>query len=889
MFLCRICRLVCIGLSSLHFACASLPSAEVEALREIFQVAKLPWDEGNDPCALRQVKCHDNRTVSTLFFSQLNITSLPESIGQLRSLEWLILSHNQLTEISPSIWELESLEMLDLSGNQLTSLSESVEQLRSLKSLFLGSNKLVSLPDSIGHLRSLSSLDLKNNSLTRLPDSIGQLEGLTDLLLQSNQLTVLPECVGQLRRLSFLNLRFNQLTKLPSLAGLRSLGIFEIGSNHLTSLPDSIGELQSLFRLRLQSNKLTSLPESISLLQRLRQLYVHNNQLAALPDSIGNLAALEVLTLDSNRLSSLPESMGKLHLYTLHLDSNRLTSIPNLSTINLLTLRAAKNRLRALPDFGNMPRLQLLSLHDNFLERLAQSSGRLTHLKVALLHSNRIRDSAEVCKLGLGDCLKTLYLHRNALSVIPPCLSDLSSLEVLTLHRNSFTGEVPRRLVELPNLNVLTLHENRLHGSLPQELAYASSLFFFSAHSNQLVGPIPPLRIHKDCVDDESFRTDRNTCFYFSLLDPAQRLRTCHTRPEVASHCPKACQMCSTASARGPVLLLHDNRLACSLPEEVTKWPDDMRSITLIGNMLGNGSRALPQWIHTDEHQPFLYLSDNKSNEILKRTLLLASMFALCCVLLLGSSGHRRIFTSKAGSELTHRIHVFLFQMGVPLSILAVILFAFYFADARYYACSSGFSSSTLSNFSIPHHGYALVEWSVAMLWTCWVVVGAFFLRHAPTPSASGGEETATSCLGFVLKMIYSCCWLCIVALLSFPSVAYAVVSAIPFNNSLKLSAWWLKFFHYQAALVMVLVDMFITPKLVAFFSDATGMRRSMLLMAARLGTMWLAAVLSTFYLTTHCMNGWTHLWKVAGLCWALCMWRLDHTTLNLPCIVNIS
>jgi len=71
------------------------------------------------------------------------------------------------------------------------------------------------------------------------------------------------------------------------------------------------------------------------------------------------------------------------------------------------------------------------------------------------------------------------------------------------------------------------------------------------------------------------------------------------------------------------------------------------------------------------------------------------------------------------------------------------------------------------------------------------------------------------------LKFIYSCCWLCIVAVLSFPSVAYAVVSAIPFNNTLKLSAWWLKFFQYQAALVMVLVDMFITPKAVRFFADA--------------------------------------------------------------------
>ena len=77
--------------------------------------------------------------------------------------------------------------------------------------------------------------------------------------------------------------------------------------------------------------------------------------------------------------------------------------------------------------------------------------------------------------------------------------------------------------------------------------------------------------------------------------------------------------------------------------------------------------------------------------------------------------------------------------------------------------------------------------------------------------------------------------------------------------------AWWVKFFHYQAALVIVLVDMFITPLAVAMFSDATGMRRSMLSMAARLFTMWLAAVLSTLYLTTHCMNGWAQLWNVSG------------------------
>ena len=74
---------------------------------------------------------------------------------------------------------------------------------------------------------------------------------------------------------------------------------------------------------------------------------------------------------------------------------------------------------------------------------------------------------------------------------------------------------------------------------------------------------------------------------------------------------------------------------------------------------------------------------------------------------------------------------------------------------------------------------------------------------------------------------------------------------------------WWPKFLHYQTALLMVLVDIFITPKAVEWFALATGIRRSMLLMAARLGTMWLVAVLVTLYLSTHCMNGWTHFWMV--------------------------
>ena len=283
--------------------------------------------------------------------------------------------------------------------------------------------------------------------------------------------------------------------------------------------------------------------------------------------------------------------------------------------------------------------------------------------------------------------------------------------------------------------------------------------------------------------------------------------------------------------------------------------------------MLGNGSHALPQWIHSHEHQPFLYVSDNKTSDIFKRTILLACMFTLCWVLVLGTSVHRHILVTKAGSDLTRRAHVFVFQMGTALSVVAAFLLVLYYADARYFACGSSFSSTTVGNFSNPYHGNIFAEWAVAIVWSCWVLVGAYFLRRAPTGSVARDGEI-TSWLALFIKFIYCVCWLSIVALLSFPSVAYAVVCAIPFNNTLRLSSWGLKFFHYQAAFVMVLVDMFITPKVVKAFSDATGMRRSMLMMAARLGTMWLAAVLSTVYLTTHCMNGWTHLWKVPRLHW---------------------
>ncbi|MBD3349954.1 MAG: hypothetical protein GF364_00530 [Candidatus Lokiarchaeota archaeon] len=97
----------------------------------------------------------------------------------------------------------------------LSSLPESIGSLKSLTYLNLWNNNLSSLPDSIGSLKSLKELKLYNNNLSSLPDSIGSLKSLETLWLQGNKLSSLPESIGSLKSLKELNLRKNKLSSLP--------------------------------------------------------------------------------------------------------------------------------------------------------------------------------------------------------------------------------------------------------------------------------------------------------------------------------------------------------------------------------------------------------------------------------------------------------------------------------------------------------------------------------------------------------------------------------------------------------------------------------------------------------------------------------------------------
>jgi internalin A len=242
----------------------------------------------------------------------------------------LRLNGLQLTSLPESIGQLTGLQELYLFDNQLTSLPESIGQLTGLRVLYLYTNQLTALPDWIGRLIGLQELYLSDNQLTALPESIGQLTGLQELYLSGNQLTSLPDWIGQLSGLQKLYLFGNQLTSLPhwigQLTGLQELYLFD---NQLTSLPESIGQLTGLEKLELSYNQLTNLPESIGQLTGLKTLGLYRNQLTSLPESIGQLTGLQKLDLSGNQLTRLPVRIRELsELVRLFLHENPALGLP---------------------------------------------------------------------------------------------------------------------------------------------------------------------------------------------------------------------------------------------------------------------------------------------------------------------------------------------------------------------------------------------------------------------------------------------------------------------------------------------------------------------------------------------------------------------------------
>ena len=77
---------------------------------------------------------------------------------------------------STTPWSIR--KMLGLESNQLTTLPESFGQLRALDNLDLHNNQLTTLPASFGRLLALTELDIAENRFEEMPDTLNALVNL---------------------------------------------------------------------------------------------------------------------------------------------------------------------------------------------------------------------------------------------------------------------------------------------------------------------------------------------------------------------------------------------------------------------------------------------------------------------------------------------------------------------------------------------------------------------------------------------------------------------------------------------------------------------------------------------------------------------------------------
>lgn len=187
-----------------------------EYWRDTLVVREILDSNDHTDIPVAEVTTEKNGRVGELDLTNMDISTIPPSIGNLR-ITHLFLRENSISSLPDEIGKIASLEYLNVAINDLPGLPPTIGNCTRLKHLDASDNHLSgsNIPFEIGKLTSLTYLGLQRNTIRRPPPSLGDLIQLKVLDLGYNQIDRLPFQITALTNLDFLSVNYNRLVHVP--------------------------------------------------------------------------------------------------------------------------------------------------------------------------------------------------------------------------------------------------------------------------------------------------------------------------------------------------------------------------------------------------------------------------------------------------------------------------------------------------------------------------------------------------------------------------------------------------------------------------------------------------------------------------------------------------
>ncbi|WVY97585.1 hypothetical protein V8G54_029736 [Vigna mungo] len=450
---------------------------------------------------------------------------LPSSFVNMTSLRTLKLYYNDfIGNFASNLGSLTSLEYFGFEGNQFEvpiSFTPFANH-SNLKFVYGKGNKVVM--DSQFHIQhwipkfqlqviSLSSTTETNSipfpnflfyqyNITRLDFNNCKLEGeFPNWLLENNT---------QLEEISVRNCSFNGNFELPSLPLLNIMRI-DVSDNNITGqmLGSNISSIfPNLEFLNMSINDIQgSIPHEFSQMHFLYILDLSDNNLSGeIPKNISG-DVLTILTLSNNKLHGpvFPTLSTLKNLEQLYLDRNSLSgSIDSFSTPSLVALDLSNNHLVGnLPSvMGNFSWLRVLSLSNNNLG--GSISTRFVELNALQYLDISGNNFYGLLPSFVNSSVEFIHMSNNRFTGLSKSTFKNSSLMILDLSYNRITSQIQDMILDLKDssLNILILKGNNFSGHVPQHVCQLKELFILDLSSNNLSGLLP------SCLGKMSFEDE---------------------------------------------------------------------------------------------------------------------------------------------------------------------------------------------------------------------------------------------------------------------------------------------------------------------------------------------------------------------------------------------